>query len=31
MNQLDEVVKHTIYKCRENNNPITETLAAFIA
>lgn len=31
MNQLDEVVKFVIYKCRENNNPVTETLAAFVA
>jgi hypothetical protein len=31
MNQLDEVVKFVIYKCRESNNPVTETLAAFVA
>lgn len=31
MNQLEEVVKFVIYKCRENNNPVTETLAAFVA
>ena len=31
MYQLEEVVKFVIYKCRENNNPVTETLAAFVA
>ncbi len=31
MNQLEEIVKYVIYKCRENNHPVTETLAAFVA
>ncbi|KAL4475445.1 hypothetical protein ABPG72_022080 [Tetrahymena utriculariae] len=30
MNQLEEIVKYVIYKCRENNHPVTETLAAFV-
>ncbi|KAM3134829.1 hypothetical protein pb186bvf_012998 [Paramecium bursaria] len=31
MNQLDEVVKYALYQCRAKNNPITETLASFVA
>ena len=31
MNQLEEVVKFVLYKCRESNNPVTESLASFIA
>lgn len=31
MNQLDEVVKFALYQCRARNNPITETLASYVA
>ena len=31
MSHLDEIVKSVIYKSREIGNPVTETLAAFIA
>jgi len=31
MNLLEQIVKHVIYKCRENNHPVTETIAAFVA
>lgn len=31
MNQLEEVIKYVIYKCRETNTPVTETLASFVA
>lgn len=31
MSHLDEIVKQVIYKSREIGNPVTETLAAFIA
>jgi predicted acetyltransferase len=31
MDQLNEVVKYILYRCRENNTPITEIMANFIA
>lgn len=31
MDQLNEVVKYILYRCRENNTPITEIMASFIA
>jgi len=31
MSHLEEIVKVVIYKSREIGNPVTETLAAFIA
>ena len=31
MSHLEEIVKVVIYISRENGNPVTETLAAFIA
>lgn len=31
MDQLGEVVKYILYRCRENNTPITEIMASFIA
>lgn len=31
MDQLNEVVKFILYRCRENNTPITEVMANFIA
>ena len=31
MDQLAEVVKYILYRCRENNTPITEVMASFIA
>jgi hypothetical protein len=31
MSHLDEIVKAVIYKSREIGNPVTETLAAFVA
>jgi len=29
--QLEEVVKFAIFKCRENNNPLTEAIATFVS
>jgi hypothetical protein len=26
----DELVKHVVYKCRENNYPVAESLVAYI-
>jgi len=31
MSHLEEIVKVVIYKSREIGNPVTETLAAFVA
>ena len=31
MTDLGEVVKMVIYQCRELGNPVTETLAAYVA
>lgn len=31
MTDLGFIVKMVIYKCRENGNPVTETLAAYVA
>lgn len=31
MDQVGEVVKHILYKSRENNTPLTEIMAFFIA
>ena len=31
MTDLSFIVKMVIYKCRENGNPVTETLAAYVA
>jgi hypothetical protein len=31
MDQLNEVVKYILYRCRENNTPITEIMANFVA
>jgi len=31
MVELEDIVKLVIYKCRESGNPITETLAAYVA
>lgn len=31
MDQLNEVVKYILYKSRENNTPVTEIMASFIA
>lgn len=31
MDQLGEVVKYILYRCREINTPITEIMASFIA
>ena len=31
MDQLNEVVKHILYRCRENNTPITQVMANFVA
>ncbi len=31
MDQLNEVVKYILYRCRENNTPITQVMASFIA
>ena len=31
MDQLNEVVKYILYKSRENNTPVTEIMATFIA
>lgn len=31
MDQLNEVAKYILYRCRENNTPITEIMANFIA
>ena len=31
MDQLAEVVKYILYRCRENNTPITEVMASFVA
>lgn len=31
MDQLGEVVKYILYRCRENNTPLTEIMAFFIA
>lgn len=31
MEQLNEVVKYILYRCRENNTPITEIMANFVA
>ena len=31
MDQLGDIVKYVLYRCRENNTPITEIMASFIA
>ena len=31
MTDLSFIVKMVIYKCREKENPVTETLAAYVA
>ena len=31
MADLSMIVRMVIYKCRELNNPVTETLAAYVA
>lgn len=31
MTDLSHIVKMVIYKCRELGNPVTETLAAYVA
>lgn len=31
MDQLNEVVKYILYRCRENNTPITQVMANFVA
>ena len=31
MEQLGDIVKYILYRCRENNTPITEIMASFIA
>ena len=31
MNQLQEVVKNVLHRTRESGNPVTETLAAYVA
>ena len=31
MADLSMIVRMVIYKCREYNNPVTETLAAYVA
>ena len=31
MTDLSHIVKMVIYKCREHGNPVTETLAAYVA
>ena len=31
MTDLGFIVKMVIYKCREHGNPVTETLAAYVA
>jgi len=30
MEQLSEVVKYVLYRCRENNTPLTEIMTNFI-
>lgn len=31
MDQVGEIVKYILYRCRENNTPLTEIMAFFVA